>query len=109
MGVPVLTLDHVPGHEITEAIGIATSEMTINPNFVTDILSGFSDLLGTRSSVWCGNAAHAQATVLQQLSEIGAQMGADYLVGARFQTCAIKGDKMVLLTAQATAVRTRRR
>ncbi|MGM9693444.1 MAG: heavy metal-binding domain-containing protein [Alloprevotella sp.] len=103
-----MTLSTTPtleGNPIRQYLGVVTAESIVGANFVKDIMANVRDFFGGRSGAYEGVLIEARDTVLKELEERAARMGANAIVGISFdyETVGASGS-MLMVVASGTAV-----
>ena len=95
----------IPGHKITETLGIARGSTVRTRNVGNDILAAFKNLVGGEVEQYTKLQADAREQALQRMIEDAKSLGADAVVCVRFQTSVMMAGASELL-AYGTAVKT---
>ena len=99
------TTNDIPGHKITETLGIARGSTVRTRNVGNDILAAFKNLVGGEVEQYTKLQADAREQALQRMIEDAKSLGADAVVCIRFQTSVMMAGASELL-AYGTAVKT---
>ena len=99
------TTNDIPGHKITETLGIARGSTVRTRNVGNDILAAFKNLVGGEVEQYTKLQADAREQALQRMIEDAKSLGADAVVCVRFQTSVMMAGASELL-AYGTAVKT---
>ena len=99
------TTNDIPGHKITETLGIARGSTVRTRNVGNDILAAFKNLVGGEVEQYTKPQADAREQALQRMIEDAKSLGADAVVCVRFQTSVMMAGASELL-AYGTAVKT---
>tara|TARA_B100001121_G_scaffold28455_1_gene22798 strand:- start:5441 stop:5755 length:315 start_codon:yes stop_codon:yes gene_type:complete len=99
------TTNDIPGHKITETLGIARGSTVRTRNVGNDILAAFKNLVGGEVEQYTKLQADAREQALQRMIEDAKNLGADAVVCVRFQTSVMMAGASELL-AYGTAVKT---
>ncbi len=102
----VTTTDFIPGHEITEVLGIARGSTVRARVFVSDFMAGIKNFLGGEISEYTKLQAKSREQALQRMIEHARKMNADAVVNVRFTTSMIMQGASEIL-AYGTAVKIR--
>ncbi len=102
----ITTIDHLPGAETVQALGIVVGEAVIGSNIVRDFLSGITDVLGGRSGAVQKSFRAARTAAMDDMIEAAESLGANAIVGVDLDY-EVLGEKngMVLVSISGTAVR----
>lgn len=103
----ILTTETAPdGMSIDKRIEIITAECAYGINLFRDILTGVRDLVGGRSGAIQTVLRDGRRTVIQELKDQAAALGADAVVGVslNYSQVGSGGSNMLLLAAVGTAV-----
>jgi uncharacterized protein YbjQ (UPF0145 family) len=107
-GIAVSTTDAIPGADIDATLGIVTAEWVGGVNIFRDFFAGIRNIVGGRSAALEKELRSGRDNVLQELRARAAELGADGIVGIRFDSSPL-GDSMLMIGAIGTAVRLRSR
>ena len=98
------TTNDIPGHKITETLGIARGS-TVRTRFVgNDLIAAFKNLVGGEVQEYTRLQADAREQALQRMIEDANTLGADAVVCGRFQSSVMMAGASELL-AYGTAVK----
>ena len=99
------TTNDIPGHKITETLGIARGSTVRTRNVGNDIIAAFKNLVGGEVEQYTKLQADAREQALQRMIEDANSLGVDAVVCVRFQTSVMMAGASELL-AYGTAVKT---
>lgn len=99
------TTNDIPGHKITETLGIARGSTVRTRNVGNDIIAALKNLVGGEVEQYTKLQADAREQALQRMIEDANSLGADAVVCVRFQTSVMMAGASELL-AYGTAVKT---
>ncbi|KAI9353211.1 hypothetical protein DFJ73DRAFT_959214 [Zopfochytrium polystomum] len=97
------TSSHYPGYQIVENKGIARGLTVRNPNAGKSFVAGFAAMGGGESSVYMEMAEKARATAMERVLASAAALGANAIIGVRYDTQEIMPG-MTEVFAYGTAV-----
>lgn len=99
------TTPTIEGYPVKQYLGVVASETIIGANVFRDIMAGFRDFFGGRSSSYEEVLKKAKDTALQELQERATAMGANAVIGIDldYETVGANGS-MLMVTASGTAV-----
>lgn len=100
----VSTTPSLEGYEISEYLGIESAEVIIGTGFVTDFISGITDLVGGRASGYENSLSKAKQDAFDILKFKGALLEGDAIVGVKSSYMAI-GDNMFGVFVEGTIVK----
>ena len=101
----VTTTNSIEGREIREDRGIVFGEVISGVNFIKDFAAGFTNFFGGRSQSYEDELTNARQTVLRELEERAAALGADAVVGIKMDYEVLGANNgMLMVTASGTAV-----
>ena len=100
----ITTTPTIEGHPIQEYLGVVTGEAILGAHIGRDILAGFTDILGGRSSAYEEEVRKARAIALNEMASEAAQNGADGVVGVDIDYEVIR-QEMLMVSASGTAVK----
>ena len=99
------TTASVEGRQIQEYRGIVFGEVISGVNFIKDFAAGFTNFFGGRSQSYEDELTNARQTVLRELEERAAALGADAVVGIKMDYEVLGANNgMLMVTASGTAV-----
>lgn len=109
MSIRIATIEHAPGREIVESLGVVSSSVVAGVSIVSEALASVADIFGARSGALERRIAEARSAAVEDVLAQAGGMGADYIVGLRIDVTAVgKGDQnMLTASVYGTAVRTR--
>lgn len=103
-GIVMENIDHVPGRDITEALGLVAGHTVYAIWLGKDISALVKLILGGELTEYTEMMGKARTLALRRMLEEAADMGADAVVNVRFMTTSVIGSAAELL-AYGTAVR----
>jgi len=100
------TTHSIEGKQITQYLGVVTSQTIIGANFFKDILGGLRDIFGGRSGTYEKVLDEAKGYALSELIQKAKSMGANAVVGIDldYETVGSNGS-MLMVSASGTAVK----
>ena len=99
------TTASVEGRQIQEYRGIVFGEVISGVNFIKDFAAGFTNFFGGRSQSYEDELTNARQTVLRELEERAAALGADAVVDIKMDYEVLGANNgMLMVTASGTAV-----
>lgn len=104
----MVTTPTVAGREITEPLGIVSSQVAFGMNVFRDIFAGVRDLVGGRSDAQQKVFADSRKAAFDELTIEAGRLGADAIVGVDLDFTELSGGGkggMVLVVATGTAVK----
>lgn len=100
----LLTINQVPGRNITEVLGYVKGSTVQTKNVGKDILAGFKSLIGGEINSYTDMMNEARQIATERLLKEADALGADAVVGFRLQTSAVMGGAAEII-AYGTAVK----
>lgn len=95
-------------HEIIEYKGLVFGEVVSGVNFIKDIFSGFTDVLGGRSGTYEGEVQDARDKAIEEMCKRADRMGANAIIGVDIDYEVLgKENGMLMVSVSGTAVRIR--
>jgi len=85
----LLSIDNIPGKEITSVIGLVRGNTVRAGHLGKDITAVFKNFVGGEINDYTKLMAEAREQALDRLREEAKAMGADAVVGLRFSTASI--------------------
>ena len=100
------TTHSIEGKQITQYLGVVTSQTIIGANFFKDILGGLRDIFGGRSGTYEKVLDEAKGYAMSELIQKAQAMGANAVVGIDldYETVGSNGS-MLMVSASGTAVK----
>ena len=105
--VVITTADTVAGRETVEEIDIVAAECVFGMNLFRDLFASIRDVFGGRSQSYQRVFRDARDTVMSELKEQAAALGAHAVIATRVTYNQLDGTSggMVMVAAVGTAVR----
>jgi len=100
----VSTTDTVPGHEITEVMGVVRGNTVRARNIGRDITQGLRNIVGGELKAYTTLLTDSRDEAMARMEEDAEQLGADAVVNVRFVTAEVMEGSAELL-AYGTAVK----
>lgn len=100
----LLTINEVPGKNITEVLGYVKGSTVQTKNVGKDILASFKSLIGGEINSYTEMMNDARKIATERLLQDAEELGADAVVGFRLQTSAVMGGAAEII-AYGTAVK----
>lgn len=99
------TTSTLQGREITQYLGIVSSEVIIGANVLKDIAASFSDFFGGRASVYEDTLKKAKNDVMREIMNDAMAIGANGIIGIDLDYETVGSGSMLMVTACGTAVK----
>ena len=103
----VSTTETVPGHVVTEILGITRGNVIRAKHVGTDIVASLRQVVGGELSEYTKMLAEAREQAYDRMVAHAQAMGADAVIGMRFTTSTVMANSAEIL-AFGTAVRLNR-
>ena len=101
----VTTTPVVAGREIVEYKGIVFGEVVSGVNFLKDMFSGITDILGGRSGTYENELAEAREKAIEEMCSRASRMGANAVIGVDVDYEVLgKENGMLMVSVSGTAV-----
>lgn len=100
------TIEHVPGREIAECLGLVTGSVVTSKNMGKDFMANMKTLVGGEIKGYTEMLEDARRISMQRLEASATKLGADAVVGIRFTSSSIM-QSAAEVTAYGTAVKLR--
>ena len=100
----VVTTDYVPGHEVTEALGLARGSTIRAKHVGKDIMAAFRTLVGGELKEYSEMLIESRNEATNRMIAQAERMGADGVINVRFVTSQVMAGAAELL-AYGTAVK----
>ena len=101
--IPITTAHDLPGMRITRVIGIARGNTIRARHMGRDILAALRSIVGGEISEYTKMVAESREQAFDRMVESALAMGANGVIGMRFETCSMMQGAAELL-AYGTAV-----
>lgn len=98
------TIDHIPGKEISESLGVARGSTVRARNIGRDIFAGLKNIVGGEISEYTKLQAESREQAMQRMEQDAQRMGADAIVNIRLTTSMVMQGCSEIL-AYGTAVK----
>lgn len=105
MKILITTTDSVEGYSIKEYVQVVNSNIVLGTNVISDIKASFTDFFGGRSKTYQSKMDKMFDTVTENLAKKTEDLGANAIIGVRFDYEEIdgKGKGMLMINATGTA------
>lgn len=100
----VVTTDFVPGHQVSEALGLVRGSTIRAKHVGKDIMAGLRTLVGGEIKEYSEMLVEARAESLRRMEQQAQQLGADAIINVRFVTSQVMSGAAELLS-YGTAVK----
>lgn len=104
----VVTTDYVPGHEVTEALGLARGSTIRAKHVGKDIMAAFRTIVGGELKEYSEMLIESRNEATNRMIAQAERMGADGVINVRFVTSQVMAGAAELL-AYGTAVKLNKR
>jgi uncharacterized protein YbjQ (UPF0145 family) len=103
------TTDHVEGFHVEVCYGLVSAHVASGVNAFRGWLTAFRDIVGGKSGSYEKELAHLEERAIEQLSGKASALGANAILGLRWDYSYIGGDRrsLLMLVATGTAFRVR--
>ena len=102
----LLTIDYVPGREISEALGVVKGEIVKSKHIGKDILAGFQTIVGGEIQGYTEMISEARVTATERMVKEAESLGADAIIGIRYGSSEVMQGSSEMI-AYGTAVKLR--
>ena len=102
----VTTTPNIEGKQITQYLGVVTSQTIIGANFFKDMFAGLRDFFGGRSGTYERVLEEAKQYAMKELIQKAQNLGASAIVGVDldYETVGANGS-MLMVSISGTAVK----
>lgn len=100
----ITTTNSVEGHPITNYLGIVNGENIVGINVIKDIGAGLRNIFGGRSEGYENELITARDSAMSEMMARASQLGANAVVGFRFDYEVLGQGNMLMVVATGTAV-----
>jgi len=87
--MPISTTETIPGHKVTEILGVVRGSTVRARNIGRDIGAGLKNLIGGEIKTYTDMANNARDEAFNRMVNQAIDMGADAVIGMRFTTSMI--------------------
>ena len=101
----VVTSDFVPGHRVTEALGVVRGSTIRSKHIGKDLMAGLRTLVGGEIKEYTEMLVETRAESMNRMVAQAEELGADAVISMRFMTSQVMSGAAELL-AYGTAVTT---
>nr|WP_197551767.1 YbjQ family protein [Trueperella pecoris] len=101
----VTTTDRVEGHPVSQYLGIVNGENIVGINVLRDKGAEFRNFFGGRSGGYENELIAARDSAMEEMTLRAEQLGAQGVVGFRFDYEVLGQGNMLMVVATGTAVR----
>lgn len=107
--VLLCTTDHLDGYQIEAYYGLVSAHVASGVNALRGWITAFRDVIGGKSGSYEKELARLEERAIAQLSEKAQSLGANAILGLRWDYSYVGGDKrsLLMLVATGTACRVR--
>lgn len=91
------------GYQITEYIGLISSEIALGTGFLSELSVSINDALGSQSNIFGEKLSQAKKTVLDNLTVKAIEKGANAVIGLDYDIFTLVNN-MIIVSLNATAV-----
>lgn len=103
----VTTIDRIPGHEISEVLGLVQGNTIRARHLGRDIMAGLRNVVGGEIKDYTQMLTEARRIAIQRMVKEAEDLGADAILGVRLATAQTMAGAAEVL-AYGTAVRLKR-
>ena len=103
----VTTIDRIPGHEISEVLGLVQGSTIRARHLGRDIMAGLRNVVGGEIKDYAQMLTEARQLAIQRMVKEAERLGADAILGVRLATAQTMAGAAEVL-AYGTAVRLKR-
>ena len=103
----VTTAIAVPGHEITDVLGVVRGVVVRSPNIGQNFLGGLQGMLGGNIEMFARVCDEARQHAFDRMVQHALEMGADAIISMRYDATEF-AQSMTEVLAYGTAVKLRR-
>lgn len=99
------TTSTLQDRQITQYLGVVSSEVIIGANVFKDIAASLTDFFGGRSGVYEDTLKKAKDAVMQEIINDATAVGANAIIGIDLDYETLGTGSMLMVTACGTAVK----
>jgi len=100
----IVNTDYIPGHEITETLGLAQGNIVQSKHVGRDFMAGLKTVIGGEIKGYTEMLTEARIIAHQRMVQEAKELGADAIINVRYTTSQVMQGSSELL-AYGTAVR----
>jgi len=103
MTMLIVTTNDAPGYRVVKTLGLVRGITVRSRNAISDMVGGFQSMLGGRVETYVKLAEASRAEALQEMVEHAQAMGANAVIGMRYEANEIM-EGVTEVLAYGTAV-----
>ncbi len=100
----LVSIDYVPGYEITESLGIVKGQVVQSKNIGRDFMAGMKTIVGGEISGYTEMIKEARQIATKRMVDEAKSLGADAVVGVRYGSSQVMSSAAEII-AYGTAVK----
>ncbi len=102
----IVTIEHLPGYEITEVLGVVYGSTVRAKHLGSDIAAAFKNLAGGELKGYMDLLEQSRKVATERMVAQAEKLGADAIIGVRYYTSNImQGASEIFVTGTAVKVR----
>lgn len=100
----LVSIDSIPGYEITEVLGLVKGEIVQSKNIGRDFMAGMKNIVGGEIKGYTEMIREARKEATDRMIEEATKLGADAIIGVRYGSSGVMSGAAELI-AYGTAVK----
>ncbi len=104
----ISNMDHLPGYEVVEDLGLVRANVVRAKNVGKDILAGLKNIVGGELKEYTDMLSESREIALKRMEKKAEELGADAVLNIRFMTSSIAGGAAEIM-AYGTAVKLKKK
>ena len=100
----LVSIDYVPGYEITEALGLVKGQTVQSKNIGRDFMAGMKTIVGGEISGYTEMIMNARQVATKRMVDEAQDLGADAIIGIRYGSSQVMNGAAEII-AYGTAVK----
>ena len=104
----ISNMDHLPGFEVVEDLGLVRANVVRAKNIGKDIVAGLKNIVGGELKDYTDMLSESREIALKRMEKKAEELGADAVLNIRFMTSSIAGGAAEIM-AYGTAVKLKKK
>ncbi len=103
--IKIYTTDFIPNTNIEDYLGIVSYEVIFGVNFLKEIFTAISDIVGGRSETYEKTFQDAKELAMQKIKQECFELGGNAIIGTKINFSTPSESKMIMVSVYGTAVK----
>lgn len=104
----LVSIDYIPGEEITETLGVVKGQIVQSKNIGRDFMAGMKTIVGGEIKAYTEMIATARSMATKRMVDDAENLGADAIIGIRYGSSAVMNGAAEII-AYGTAVKLKKK